>query len=181
MRKTITFIPGAFRPPTKAHWAMIRHYAGISDKVVIVISAPRAAVRATADPDIQLTPGKSKAILDAFKACFEANNVETVVSNEPSPVKGLMKLISEQHNAVVMIGTSDKGNDAMRYEWLPEKFEDREDIRIYLPSETAYHAKDDMSATDVRNHIGDFSYYKRCLPGGLSGDAVQFVYDVIYS
>jgi len=181
MRKTVTFIPGAFRPPTKAHWSMIQHYAGISDRVVVVISDPRMAVRATVDSGIRLTPDKSKAILDAFKACFGANNVETVVSDEPSPVKGLMKLVSDQHNAVVLIGTSDKGNDAMRYDWLPGKFEDREDIKIRMPSETAYHAKDGMSATDVRNNIGDFGYYRRCLPDGLDEDAIQFVYDVIHS
>ena len=180
-RKTIAFVPGSFRPPTAWHWDMISHYASVADYVVVLVSSPRKAVRGFADPGIDMTAEKSKAILDAFKERFGKDNVVIRVSEDPSPVKDVLKALSGLTKAVVIIGTSDKGGDAGRYGWIADEFAGREDIRVLDPAETAYRADPGLSASDVRAGMGDFSAYERALPAGLSPSDVLRIKGIVYA
>ena len=40
--KTIAFVAGSFRPPTKAHFWMVQQYAEKADEVIVLISDPKS-------------------------------------------------------------------------------------------------------------------------------------------
>jgi len=120
MRQTIAFIPGSFSVPHSGHWNMISYYAEKADYVIVLVSAPKKAVRRVRDGSVKLSPEKSKAILDMFLARSGLKNVKVLVSGQPSPVRAALKMISRLTGCRVIIGQSDK--DVKRYGWVPGCF-----------------------------------------------------------
>lgn len=181
MKDTVAIIPGCFSVPHAGHWRMISHYAGVADYAVVLVSAPKAGSREVSDPNVKLSPWKSKAILDVFLKRSGLNNVRIRVSDEPSPVKAALKAMSRLTDCHVVIGYSDK-DGAGKYGWVkatPEMLACG--VTVADPAKSAFRAEDRVSASDVRRNIRDFERYQSVLPEFLSPGDVDAVRRILYS
>lgn len=154
--ETIAVVPGAFKPPHKGHLAMIKAYAKMADKVVVMVS-PLSRELPNGKP---VTFEISKKIWDIF---LDAEGLKDKVSiiNSPfsSPVRAAFEFIGNKNNLpefaqpgqTVILGTSKKGGDESRFSNDVSKYA-REGVTVFVkPLESL----GNISATDMRQAISD--------------------------
>jgi len=90
-RRKIAVIPGKFKPPHRGHLDMVKHYADISDIVVILISPiPRKT-----NNGIEITRDKSKQIWQTYLSSVGLDSSKVVITDSPynSPVQTSYELV----------------------------------------------------------------------------------------
>lgn len=170
-REVIALVPGAFKPPHKGHLDMVKQYANIADKVIILISPlPRqtpAGKNVTADI--------SKKIWNIYlKSAGLESKVLLMDSQWNSPVHAVHKFLENEDNRqdfaqpgqTIVLGVSTKGEDAIRFkqDYLSRYAGKGLTIKIVPASQL-----DNISSTDMRVAIDnkDQKSLKNFLPSGL--------------
>ena len=129
-KQTIAIFPGAFKPPHKGHFEVVKKLLQNADQVVILIS-PKTREGVTAD--------ESVAVWELYKTILDGN-VEIRVANE-NPIRETYNLVKENPdtNFIVAFG---KG-EADRFK------------RMNYPNVKVFDAGtvDDVNATGLRNAI----------------------------
>jgi len=111
---TIALIPGSFKPPHKGHYAMIKHFSDIAERVIVVISDPKSEKSIRRTPAGKKLDGQqARSIFDIYTKTLP--NVELIVS--PQPVKWVYDFVKDDTTPGerILLGVSGKGEDAKRY------------------------------------------------------------------
>lgn len=173
---TIALVAGSFKPPTAGHWYMVREYAKMADKVIVIISKPTAknSIRQTANGK-QITPEMSKEIFEIYASRYGlGDKVKVEVSDQPSPINAMYDKIDNLTNCNIILGVSKKGDDLKRFDTASKYVEDRDDINLIDPKKTAIKpgaiGGRVVSATDLRNNINDKDFLRKNIPSRLTDD-----------
>lgn len=173
---TIALVAGSFKPPTAGHWYMVREYAKMADKVIVIISKPTAknSIRQTANGK-QITPEMSKEIFEIYASRYGlGDKVKVEVSDQPSPINAMYDKIDNLTNCNIILGVSKKGDDLKRFDTASKYVEDRDDINLIDPKKTAIVPGSIggrvVSATDLRNNINDKDFLRKNMPSRLTDD-----------
>jgi len=156
IKRTIALVPGAFKPPHKGHLNMVKHYADMADKVVIMISP---LSRKTPSGD-EIGYEVSKAIWKIYlKNAGLINKVDIIRSPVNSPVSATYAFVENKDNDPSMAqpgdriipGCSTKGGDEGRFKADFNKYA-REGVVISDPLSCAFIADNEnaLSARDFR-------------------------------
>ena len=185
--KTIALVGGSYKPPTAAHWYMVEQYAIKADEVIILISDPKnpKSIRRTANGTI-ITAQMAKEIFDIYITRYNfQKKVKAIISPESSPITALFKYIDNNLQDVnVIMGVSKKGGDEARFKSAEKYYADNEHINLLNPLETAVEPYLDkngqpISATDVRNNIGNIEVIKNYLPEKLTPGDIQKILNIL--
>ena len=137
--KTVAVVPGAFKPPHKGHLAMVREYAEVSDKVVVVISKPTKGGRrlphgreVTADDSLQIWQLLASELPD--------DKVEIIISpNHASPINAAYEYVGKDGplniGDTVILGASTKDDDWKR--WTGAEKYIKDGVKLKSPERTA--------------------------------------------
>tara|TARA_B100001123_G_scaffold74689_3_gene84199 strand:+ start:15361 stop:17274 length:1914 start_codon:yes stop_codon:yes gene_type:complete len=156
---TIAIVPGAFKPPHKGHAAMVKAYAQIADKVIVLISRPTKFGR-------RLPNGREITAQDSLKIwdlmVGDIPNVEVDISSHASPINAAYEYVGKdgplQPGTKVILGASNKGDDASR--WAGAQKYVKDEVILLDPIRTAVEPisrtnGEPFSATDMRALIGE--------------------------
>ena len=136
--QTIALVPGAFKPPHRGHLEMVERYAGMANKVRVLISNPLKNQRMLSD-GTKITSGNAKEIWENMVSHL-GEQVEVEISGDASPITAAYNFIGKDGplNAgdTVLLGVCAKGDDAARYEKALDtsKTELVERLRVFLPA-----------------------------------------------
>lgn len=154
--ETIAVVPGAFKPPHKGHMAMIKSYAKVADKVVIMI-APLARDLPNGQP---VTFDISKKIWDLYLDA-EGLSEKVVIINSPfsSPITAAYEFIGNKDNnpefaqpgQTIILGVSTKGGDEKRFAKDISKYT-RWGVKVLVKPMASL---GEISATDMRKAISE--------------------------
>jgi len=152
-QETIAIIPGAFRPPTEAHYNLIKYYFHKVDKVIVLVSNPKQGSKSA-----RTINEKEISAINAVKLLkFYTNNLITVevrVSDHPSPVKATYDLIEEMKDCHVVVGSSFKDGDDKRWSSI-EKYMKKKNpsVQIEIDTSHVFHVEQGivMSASQLRD------------------------------
>ena len=171
---TIALVAGSFKPPTAGHWYMVREYAKMADKVIVIISNPTAknSIRQTANGGV-ITPEMSKKIFEIYAKRYGLDGkVQIEVSDQPSPINAMYDKIDKLSNCNIILGVSKKGNDLSRFNTAAEYVKDRTDVNLIDPVKTAIKpgaiGGRVVSASDLRNKIDDKDFLRKNMPPRLT-------------
>ena len=195
-RRKIAVIPGKFKPPHRGHLDMVRHYAEISDVVVILISPiPRKT-----NSGIEITRDKSKQIWQTYLSSVGLDSSKVVITDSPynSPVQTSYELVDGNVPSfkpapgdLIIPGASTKPDpksglsDTARFKKFhiiprsqraPGVLTANVEDYAFTPSEMEGIA---FSASDFRNAIdeGDLQALSRFIPQEVSP---ELILDIIY-
>jgi len=182
--QTVAVVPGAFKPPHKGHLEMIKHYAGLADKVVIMVSP--LARRTPSGRDVDF--GVSKAIWNLYlKDAGLSDKVEVIRSPVNSPVSATYQFVENkddrpemaQPGDTVIPGCSTKGGDESRFKANFEKYA-REGVQIEDPISCAFVAspEDALSARDFRAALDAGAGLEDFIPDETSPEEVLSILGV---
>ena len=166
--QTVAVVPGAFKPPHRGHLEMVKHYAKLADKVVVMVSP--LARRTPSGRDIDFSV--SKAIWNLYlRDAGLSNKVEVIRSPVNSPVSATYQFVENkddkpemaQPGDTIIPGCSTKGGDESRFKANFEKYaregvtiEDPISCAFVAPSEDALSARDFRAALDAGAGLEDF-------------------------
>ena len=155
----IAIVPGAFKPPHKGHLDMVQKYAGIADKVIVLISRPVKAGR-------KLPNGREITAEDSLKIwkllTVKIPNVDVKISDHASPINAAYEHVGDEGpidiGNTVILGASTKDNDWTR--WTGAEKYIKKGVTLLPPEETAVNptvrsSGEPYSATAFRNALGD--------------------------
>ena len=152
--RLVAIVPGAFKPPHRGHYDMVKHYSSIvgSDgKVIVMISPIKASERKSFNPETQsdVDNEQSLALWNLYTAGLP--NVEVQLSPMRSPVRASLDFVGEQAEPgdCVILGTSTKGGDQSRFANNMQKYAG-EGVRVPNPLQYAFDPTENLSATDIR-------------------------------
>ena len=92
----IAVVPGAFKPPHKGHLAMVREYAEVSDKVIVVISKPTKGGRRLPNGR-EVTADDSLQIWQLLASELPDDKVEIIISpNHASPINAAYEYVGNE-------------------------------------------------------------------------------------
>jgi len=119
--RTIAIVPGAFKPPHWGHLNMVKRYASIADKVIVLISSPLKSHR-TLDDGTIIWPRHSKAVWDLLLSdAGLGDKVDVQVSKEPSSMGATFQYIDDggplQAGDRLILGASDKPDEYDVPDW----------------------------------------------------------------
>ena len=182
--QTVAVVPGAFKPPHKGHLEMIKHYAGLADKVVIMVSP--LARRTPSGRDVDF--GVSKAIWNLYlKDAGLSDKVEVIRSPVNSPVSATYQFVENkddrpemaQPGDTVIPGCSTKGGDESLFKANFEKYA-REGVQIEDPISCAFVAspEDALSARDFRAALDAGAGLEDFIPDETSPEEVLSILGV---
>lgn len=179
--ETIAVIPGAFKPPHKGHLAMVKAYADMADKVIIMIS-PLPRLLPTGE---EVSYDISKKIWDIYLEAEGLSN-KVIIMDSPynSPVRAAYEFIGNKDNnplfaqpgQTVLLGTSTKGGDEARFEKDVKKYA-REGV---TPVVKPLKSLGNLSATDMRKAIvsGNLNALKKFLPNSINNKTAKVIMDL---
>ena len=182
--QTVAVVPGAFKPPHKGHLEMIKHYAGLADKVVIMVSP--LARRTPSGRDVDF--GVSKAIWNLYlRDAGLSDKVEVIRSPVNSPVSATYQFVANEDDKpemaqpgdTVIPGCSTKGGDESRFKANFEKYA-REGVQIEDPISCAFVAspEDALSARDFRAALDAGAGLEDFIPDETSPEEVLSILGV---
>ncbi len=167
--RTVAVVPGAFKPPHRGHLEMVRHYADMADKVVVMVSP--LARRTPSGRDIGYS--LSKKIWDIYLRDTGLNDkVEVIRSPVNSPVSATYQFVANEDNLPdlaqpgdrVIPGCSTKGGDQSRFQANFEKYA-RDGVSITDPLSCAFVASGEaLSASDFRAALDSGSGLEKFIP-----------------
>jgi len=158
--RTIAVVPGAFRPPHKAHLDMVKFYASKADKVLVLISpdTPSTKKKRVTPEGRYISYDVSKEMWDNYlQAAGLASKVTTMISPSPSPVSAAYEFVANKDNSSymaqpgehVILGVSTKGGDEIRFQKTAQDYA-REGVTVEV---IPFKAPTDLSATQFRAAI----------------------------
>ena len=166
--QTVAVVPGAFKPPHRGHLEMVKHYAKLADKVVVMVSPLARRTPSGRDIDFSI----SKAIWNLYlRDAGLSNKVEVIRSPVNSPVSATYQFVENkddkpemaQPGDTIIPGCSTKGGDESRFKANFEKYaregvtiEDPISCAFVAPSEDALSARDFRAALDAGAGLEDF-------------------------
>ena len=177
VRRTVALVPGAFKPPHRGHLEMVEHYAGMADKVVVMVS-----------PLSRKTPSGNEVGFSTSKAIWEvylrdaglADKVKVIRSPVNSPVSATYEFVANENNSPelaqpgdrVIPGCSTKGGDESRFQANFEKYA-REGVMITDPISCAFAASGEaLSARDFRAALDAGRGLERFIPTETSAQDI---------
>lgn len=183
-RKTIAFCCGSYKPPTKNHFEMVKHYSTIADKVIVLISNPQEEENIrTTEINTFISPKDSKRIWNYYISELELENVNAIISKDGSPVTQMIDLIRNLNDCDVIIGVGKKNSDYEKYESLIDSINAPKSVKILNVKENAYGSEDDalntISASDVRNNINNEQFIRKSIPEGLKEETINKIIDIL--
>ena len=166
----IALLPGGFKPPHRGHLDLIRHYAGLADRVIVFVSAkprkgPRLGTRFTVGPTME--------VLELYLSRADLPNVELRVA---SYAELTHYLSSAQVGDQIVLATSDKDQDGQRFRRQVTQGL-QEGVNVLPPSEYLYPvSKSPLRATSFRGAIEMGKPIDKYLPDGVQADEVLAIY-----
>ena len=155
VKRTVALVPGAFKPPHRGHLDMVKHYADMADKVVVMISP----LSRKTPSGREIGVATSKAIWNVYlKNAGLADKVEVIRAPVNSPVLATYQFVENKEDSPDMAqpgdriipGCSTKGGDESRFKSNFKKYA-REGVTIADPIACAFVAKGGaLSARDFR-------------------------------
>lgn len=181
---TIALIPGSFRPPHKGHFDMIKHYAKICDKVIVVVSGQSGDDSKRFDKFNRWMPNHVAGdIIQVYCDAAKLDNVRIVPTE--NPMKWIAANIRHFKNCKIMLGLSKK-DDISRFEqFTNDKFTSTLDNVEILPIEqnavdpSQMAGGENISATFIRNNIDDKEMMRKVLPSELDDEQFEKVFNMI--
>ena len=169
--QTVAIVPGAFKPPHRGHLDMVKHYADLADKVIVMVS-PKARQCASGR---DITQDESIAIRKIYLDGAGLGNVEVIPSPHPSPVRAAYEYVGEDAmpGENVILGTSTKGGDQSRFAKSVQQYA-KEGVRVLDPMQFAFDpVGEELSACDFRDalEMGELAVAK-FLPNEVSVEDV---------
>ena len=103
--ETVAILPGKFKPAHRGHLDMIKHYAKLADRVVVLVS-PKEKDGITAKTAVE--------ILNMYLDDANITNTDVEIAQTASPVRAAMEYGNspEMEGANIILGASTKGGDA---------------------------------------------------------------------
>ena len=164
----VAVVPGAFKPPHRGHLAMVRRYAEVSEKVVVIISKPTRNARRLPNGR-EVTANDSLQLWQILASDLPDGKVDIVVSeNHASPINAAYEFVGRdgplREGTRLILGASEKDNDWRR--WIDAEKYVKEGVILLPPEKTAVkptmRSKTDeegnrlpYSATDFRKALGN--------------------------
>ena len=153
--RKIALVPGAFKPPHRGHYDMVKYYSeevGSDGKVIVIISPIKASERRGFNPEAQadFTPQQSLDLWGIYTKNLP--NVEIVItpSQYKTPVEAAYKFVGPEGSVkagdCVFMGSSTKGGDDKRFRAGLQKHAIEGVEVISLPVDP----KEDLHAKDIR-------------------------------
>lgn len=181
---TIAFIPGAFRPFGDHHMRMVRHYSGMCDEVVILVSNPQnEESRRMTNLGSSITPHQSKEIIDLCLTDCGIENARCEISDDPNPIREILRKIALLKDCSVVLGVGRKDGDDSRYGDIDCGYFNGNNVTILPPSETAFSTVESegtvVSASDIRRHIDDEDMLRSYLPVQIEDSTFRKIYDIL--
>ena len=181
--RTVAVVPGAFKPPHRGHLEMVKHYADMADKVVVMVSP--LARKTPSGKEVGFSV--SKAIWDIYlKDAGLSDKVEVIRSPVNSPVLATYQFVENKDDAPAMAqpgdsvipGCSTKGGDESRFKSNFEKYA-REGVKIVDPLSCAFVAPGEaLSASDFRAALDAGAGLDRFIPEGTDAGEILSVLGV---
>lgn len=187
MRETIALIPGAYKPPTRAHWSMVTEYANRATIAVILISKPGSKNARYTKSGREITALDSKKIFEIYKKRYGINNIKIEISPTPSPVQATYDFVEHNLKGVnVIVGASTKDGDWKRWTRISKYMKEKNPTITILDPETyAVESLEDdnginISASQIRENINDFEFVKKALPEKLTEKDINKIKRILY-
>ena len=181
--RTVAVVPGAFKPPHRGHLEMVKHYADMADKVVVMVSP--LARKTPSGKEVGFSV--SKAIWDIYlKDAGLSDKVEVIRSPVNSPVLATYQFVENKDDAPAMAqpgdsvipGCSTKGGDESRFKSNFEKYA-REGVKIVDPLSCAFVAPGEaLSASDFRAALDAGAGLDRFIPESTDAGEILSVLGV---
>ena len=182
--QTVAVVPGAFKPPHRGHLEMVKHYAKLADKVVVMVSPLARRTPSGRDIDFSI----SKAIWNLYlRDAGLSNKVEVIRSPVNSPVSATYQFVENkddkpemaQPGDTIIPGCSTKGGDESRFKANFEKYA-REGVTIEDPISCAFVApsEDALSARDFRAALDAGAGLEYFIPDETSPEEVLSILGV---
>jgi cytidyltransferase-like protein len=169
----VAILPGKFKPPHRGHLDMVKHYARLADKVVVLVS-PKDKDGITADSSVQ--------ILNMYLDDANIKNADVKVADYASPVRAAMEYgnLPEMEGTKIILGASTKGGDAAeRFAGNVQKYV--ENAEVLNPLDYAFDPVGEvLSATDFRNALRGGENIEKFLPE-TSKDRAGYIADITKS
>jgi cytidyltransferase-like protein len=175
--RTVAVVPGAFKPPHRGHLNMVKHYAEMADKVVVMVSPLPRKTPSGKEVGFQV----SKAIWDVYlRDVGLADKVEVIKSPVNSPVSATYQFVANEDDSPelaqpgdrVIPGCSTKGGDEARFQANFEKYA-REGVMITDPISCAFAASGEaLSARDFRAALDAGRGLERFIPTETSAQDI---------
>ena len=151
--ETVALLPGKFKPPHRGHLDMVKHYAEITDRVVVLISP--VDKKLDSENLSSISAGLSARIWQIYLDAANLANVDVEISEFNSPVQASMEYGNKpkMHGKNVIMGASTKGGDAaQRFAGNLQKYAPY--VNILDPMRFAFTPIGEvLSATDFRAAI----------------------------
>jgi len=169
--ETIAILPGKFKPAHRGHLDMIKHYAKLADRVVVLVSS--------VDKD-GITAETAEQILNLYLDDANLRNVDVEIPENNSPVRAAIEYGNspEMRGTKIILGASTKGGDAAeRFAGNVQKYV--EDAEVLNPLDYAFDPIGEvLSATDFRNALRNDEDIERFLPD-TSKDRADYIADMV--
>ena len=122
--KTIAVVPGSYKPPHAGHYDMIKYYSERADMVNVLISNPKPGSKSARKiNDKEIDAQVVRQLLQLYTENLD--NVGVYISGHPSPVRAAYELIERYQDKHVILGSSVKDGDDVRWakieEYMAEK------------------------------------------------------------
>ena len=169
--ETVAILPGKFKPAHRGHLDMIKHYAQLADRVVVLVS-PKEKDGITAQTAAE--------IINIYLDDANITNADVEIAEFASPVRAAMEYGNkpEMEGTNIILGASTKGGDAAeRFSRNVQKYV--EDAEVLNPLDYAFNPVGEvLSATDFRNALRSGEDIERFLPD-TSKDREQNIIDMV--
>lgn len=182
--RKIAFIPGAFRPFGDHHMKMAKHYSDMCDEVILVVSNPKnqESTRITSN-NSEISPEDAKSIIELCLKDSGIHNITCQVSDDPNPIRTILRDISKLRDCQVVLGVSSKDDDQDRYDSIDKDYFSGNNVMIIPPKETAFSPIKsygiEISASDIRKHISDKEMLRSYLPVYVEDDTFNKIYGIL--
>lgn len=169
--ETVAILPGKFKPAHRGHLDMIKHYAQLADRVVVLVS-PKEKDGITAQTAAE--------ILNMYLDDANITNVDVEIAQNASPVRAAMEYGNspEMEGTKIILGASTKGGDAAeRFGRNVQKYV--ENAEVLNPLDYAFDPVGEvLSATDFRNALRAIDAIERFLPD-TSKDRAGYIANLV--
>jgi cytidyltransferase-like protein len=169
--ETVAILPGKFKPAHRGHLDMIKHYAQLADRVVVLVS-PKEKDGITAKTAVE--------ILNMYLDDANITNTNVEIAQTASPVRAAMEYGNspEMEGTNIILGASTKGGDAAeRFAGNVQKYV--ENAKVLNPLDYAFDPVGEvLSATDFRNALRAVDAIERYLPD-TSKDRAGYIANLV--
>ena len=146
--RTVAIVPGAFKPPHRGHLDMVKHYSGLADEVLVMVSKlPRKTPEGN-----DITVDDAIRVWQIYLESAGLGNVFVNPSEHASPVRAAYEFVEKdaEFGDQVILGTSTKGGDQSRFAKNVQKYA-KKGVKVLDPMEYAFSPVGiELSARDFR-------------------------------